>query len=97
MYWSKHGIELYNERAKHDALYWETTGNVVRKQNDGKRFLYYELAKRNIIKGKMGVPLTAMLTIDQSVSTSLDWIRCFRHAKKMRFGHNENNLFHFLN
>ena len=40
----------------------------------------------------MGVPLTAMLTTDQSVSTILDWIRCFRHAEKMRFGHNENNL-----
>ena len=95
LYWSKFGIELYNERAKKDALYWDATGSVVRKQEDGKQFLYYELAIRNPIKGKMGIPLTAMLTSDQSLSTVLDWIRCFRQAEKQRYGHNNTKIVKF--
>ena len=95
LYWSKYGLDLYNERAKLDALYWDATGSVVRRQEDGKQFLYYELAIRNPVKGKMGIPLTAMLTTDQTLATILDWIRCFRQAEKQKFGHNNIKIVNF--
>ena len=95
LYWSNYGVELYNERAKKDALFWDATGSVVRRQEDGKQFLYYELAIRNPIKGKMGIPLTAMLTTDQTLATVLDWLRSFRQAEKQRFGHSSSKIVKF--
>jgi hypothetical protein len=52
-----------------------------------KKILYYEMAFNSPVKGKMGVPLTSMLSEDHSLPVILDWIRSFRHAEKLRFGH----------
>ncbi|MES9901378.1 MAG: hypothetical protein ABW168_01695, partial [Sedimenticola sp.] len=92
LYWSEPGLRLYNERADKDALFWDATGSVVRRRDDGKQFLYYELAIRHPVKGKMGIPVTAMLSVDQSLSIVLDWICSFRQAEKRLFGHNKNKL-----
>ena len=51
------------------------------------RFLYYELALRHPVKGKMGIPVSAMLTDDQSLPSVQDWIARFRHDEKKLFGH----------
>lgn len=86
-YWSEEGLRLYHSLAQKDVLFWDATGSVVRKGDDGKRFLYYELALRHPVKGKMGIPVSSMVTDDQSLPTIQNWIARFRHDEKKLFGH----------
>ena len=79
-YWSKNGILMYHERASSNALFWDATGSVIRRTEDGKQMLYYELAIRHPVKGKMGIPVTSMVSSDQSLPIISDWIKSFRHA-----------------
>lgn len=77
--------------AQKDVLFWDATGSVVRKGDDGKRFLYYELALRHPVKGKMGIPVSSMVTDDQSLPTIQNWIARFRHDEKKLFGPTQND------
>ena len=61
-YWSEEGFRLQHALAEKDILFWDATGSVVRKGDDIKIILYYELALRHQVKGKMGIPVSAMLT-----------------------------------
>lgn len=88
LYWSEEGLNIYHKLAKDYPLYWDATGSVVRKNEDGKRYLYYELAIKNPVNGKMGIPLTSMISDNQSLPIILDWLTSFQHAEKKRFGHN---------
>ena len=85
-YWSKAGLILYHEKANTNTLFWDATGSVCRRTDDGKQLLYYELALKHPVKGKMGIPVTSMLSSDQSLPTICDWIRNFRHGEKKIFG-----------
>ncbi|KAK3092502.1 hypothetical protein FSP39_003739 [Pinctada imbricata] len=87
LYWSEEGLYLYHKLAPKDVLFWDATGSVVRKNENGKRMLYYELSVRHPVKGKMGLPVSAMLTEDNSLPSVQDWIARFRHAEKRQFGH----------
>jgi hypothetical protein len=87
LYWSEEGIRLYHELAKKSTVFWDATGSVVRRSEDGKRFLYYEMALRNPRKGVMGVPVTAMISDNQTLPIVTDWIESFRHAEKKLLGH----------
>ena len=93
LYWSNYGLDIYNDRAKHDTLFWDAAGSIVRKGDKGKQFLYYELAAKHPVKGKMGIPLTSMVSEDQSLPVIYDWLHSFRHAVKKRFGHSRSVLF----
>ena len=93
LYWSNFGLDIYNDRATHDTLFWDATGSLVRKGDKGKQFLYYELATKHPVKGKMGIPLTSMISEDQSLPFIYDWLHSFRHAVKKRFGHSRSVLF----
>lgn len=86
-YWSEEGLRLYHSLAEKNIVFWDATGSVVRKSDDGKRFLYYELALRHPVKGKMGIPVSSMVTDDQSLPSILNWIARFRHDEKKLFGH----------
>lgn len=88
LYWSEHGLKIYNELASKSILFWDATGTVVRKSDENKRFLYYELAIAHPIEGKMGIPISSMLSENQSITSVLDWLRSFRHAEKAMFGYN---------
>ena len=85
-YWSEAGLILYHEKASTNTLFWDATGSVCRRTDDGKQMLYYELALKHPVKGKMGIPITSMLSSDQSLPTICDWIRNFRHGEKKLFG-----------
>ena len=89
IYWSKGGLALYHERAASNALFWDATGSVCRRSDDGKQMLYYELAIRHPVKGKMGIPVTAMVSSDQSLPIISDWLKSFRHGEKKQFGYNK--------
>ena len=80
--WSEEGLRLYQALAEKHTLFWDATGCVVRKGDDSMRFLYYELALRHPVKGKMGIPVSAMLTDDQSLPSVQDWIARFRHDER---------------
>lgn len=66
LFWSEEGLQFYHKLASKSALFWDATGSVVRREN-GKQYLYYELAIQHPVRGKMGLPLTAMITEDQSL------------------------------
>ena len=85
-YWSKAGLTLYHEKSSTNALFWDATGSVCRRNHDGKQMLYYKMAIKHPVKGKMGIPVTSMLSSDQSLSIVCDWIRSFRHGEKKLFG-----------
>ena len=87
LYWSNHGLQLYNSLAKFNTLYWDATGSLLKKSNTGKNFLYYELALCQPFKGKMGISVTSMVSENQSLPVVLDWLRCFQYAEKTKFGH----------
>lgn len=86
LFWSEEGLQF----ASKSALFWDATGSVVGREND-KQYLYYELAIQHPVRGKMGLPLTAMITEDQSLPCVQDWIARFRHAEKKLFGHNNSS------
>ena len=71
-YWSEEGLRLYHALAEKDTLFWDATGIVVRKGDDSMR---------------MRIPVSAMLTDDQSLPSVQDWIARFRHDEKKLFGH----------
>lgn len=75
LYWTDHGIEIYNDRAKTSALVWDATGSIVRNSENGKQFIYYELAVNNPVKGRMGIQVTSMISENQSLPIVLDWIQ----------------------
>lgn len=52
LYWSNHGLVIFNDRAKYDTLFWNATGSLVRKGDNGKQFLYYELALNTLLREK---------------------------------------------
>lgn len=56
-------MRLYYALAGKDVLFWDATSRVVRKGEEGKRLLYYEQALRHPVKGKMGIQVSAMLTV----------------------------------
>lgn len=85
-YWSEEGLRPYHSLAQKDVLFWDATGSVVRKGDDWKRFLYYERALRHPVKGKMGIPVSPIVTDDQSLPTIQNWIARFRHDEKKLFG-----------
>lgn len=58
LYWSEHGLEIYNELASKNIPFWDATRTVVRKINENKR-LYYELAVAHLIKGKTGMAISS--------------------------------------
>ena len=66
-YWSEEGLRLYHALAEKDTLFWDATGIVVRKGDDSMR---------------MRIPVSAMLTDDQSLPSVQDWIARFRHDEK---------------
>jgi hypothetical protein len=82
LYWSNHCLQFYNSLSSSKTLFWDATGGIIRKTDNGKQFLYYELALCHPVQGKMGIPITSMVTEDQSLPVVLDWIRNFRHAEK---------------
>ena len=92
LYWSNFGLDIYNDQAKHQSLFWDAIGSLVHKSDEGKQFLYYELALKHPFRGKMGIPLTSMISADQSLPIISDWLRSFRHAVKKRFGHSRSIL-----
>ena len=85
-------LDIYNDQAKHQSLFWDATGSLVRKSDAGKQFLYNELALKHPVKGKMGIHLTSMISADQSLPIMSDWLRTFRHAVKKRFEHSKSVL-----
>ena len=87
LYWSIEGLKIYHKLGDKFPLYWDATGNVVRRGEDGKKFLYYELTIANSNLGNMGIPVAAMISNDQSLPTIVDWIESFRHGEKKIFGH----------
>ena len=86
LYWSLEGLKLFHKLAKNLPLFWDATGKVVRRGQDGKQFLYYELTVANPVAKEMGIPVSAMVSNDQSLPTVLDWLECFRQAEKKHFG-----------
>ena len=92
LYWSKFGLDIYNDQAKHQSLFWDTICSLVRKSDEGKQFLYYDLALKHPVKGKMGIPLTSMISADQSLPIISVWLRSLRHTVKKRFGHSRSIL-----
>ena len=56
-------------------LFWEPQVESVR------QYLYYELALKHPVRGKMGIPVAAMVT---EVPCVQDWITRFRHAEKKK-------------
>ena len=64
LFWSEEGLTYYHKLASKSVLFWDATGSVVRKEN-GKQYLYYELALKHPVRGKMGIPVAAMVTEDQ--------------------------------
>lgn len=62
-------------------LFWEPQVESV------KQYLSYELALKHPVRGKMGIPVAAMVTEVQSLPCVQDWITRFRHAEKKMFGH----------
>lgn len=91
-YWSEEGLRLYHALAGKDVLFWDATSSVVRKGDEGKRILYYELALRHPVKGKMEIPVSAiMLTDDQSLPSIQNCIARFRHDEKKFFGHSNTS------
>ena len=87
LYWSYEGLQLFHKFASNLCLFWDATGSIVRKSDTKKQFLYYELTLENPLKGKMGIPIAAMMSEDQSLPTILDWMTSFRHSEKQKFGH----------
>ena len=81
-YWSKYGLAVYHERAPNNVLFWDATDSICHRSEEGKHMLYYELAIRHPVKSKMGIPVTLMITSDQSLPVICDWIKSFRHAEK---------------
>ena len=65
----------------------------MRKGDNGKQFLYYELALKHPVKEKMGIPVSSMLSEEQSLPVIYDWLHSFRKAVKKRFGHSRSVLF----
>ena len=88
LYWSEEGLAMYHKFGSKYPLFWDATGSVVRRSLSGKAMLYYEMAMKNPITGDMGIPLTAMLSADQSLPTVMDWLNQFLNAEKRKFGHN---------
>lgn len=86
-YWSEEGLKLFHKYSCDYALFWDATGSIVRKSDEGKQFLYYELAMENPKEHQMGIPIAAMITEDQSLPTVLDWMSCFRQAEKKKYGY----------
>ncbi|WAR21976.1 LOW QUALITY PROTEIN: hypothetical protein MAR_015950 [Mya arenaria] len=87
IYFNESGLRLYNDRAKDSILYWDATGGLIRKTENNKRFLYYELAIASPVKGRMGIPITSMISERQSLPVVLDWLREFRYGEKALFGY----------
>jgi hypothetical protein len=87
LYWSYEGLSLFHKFASKYVLYWDATGSMVKPCNDKKKFLYYELAMQNPDSGKMAIPLSGMISDDQSLKTLLDWMTSFRDAEKKQFGY----------
>ena len=65
----------------------------MRKGDNGKQFLYYELALKHPVKEKMGIPVSSMLSEEQSLPVIYDWLHSFIKAVKKRFGHSRSVLF----
>ena len=87
LYWSEEGLAMYHKFGSKYPLFWDATGSVVHRSLSGKAMLYYEMAMKNPITGDMGIPLTAMLSADQSLPTVMDWLNQFLNAEKRKFGH----------
>ena len=87
LYWSYEGLSLFHKFAAQNILYWDATGSMVKPCNGNKKFLYYELAMENPENGKMAIPLSGMISDDQSLKTLLDWMTSFRDAEKKHFGY----------
>ena len=49
IYWSKGGLALYNEKAASNISFWDATGSVCQRSDDGKQMLYYDLAIRHLV------------------------------------------------
>ena len=77
-------MKLFHKLSPKLPIFWDATGNVVRRGDDGKRFLYYELTVANPISGKMGIPVASMISDDQSLPTVSDWLSSFRQAEKKK-------------
>ena len=73
---------LYHEKAPTDVLFWDATGSICRRNEDGKQISYYELAIRPPVRGKIGIPVTSKISSDQSSPIIYDLIKCFRREKK---------------
>ena len=86
LFWSLEGLKLYHKLAHSLPLFWDATGNVVRRGEDGKQFLYYELTIASPDVDSMGIPVSAMISNDQSLPGILDWMERFRQAEKKQFG-----------
>ena len=86
LYWSIEGLKLNHKLTSAQPLFWDATGSVVRRAEDGRQFLYYELIVSNPDKKSMGIPVAAMLSEDQSLPTILDWMQCFRQSEKKLYG-----------
>ena len=87
LYWSNEGMKIFHKLAHKLPLFWDATGNVVRRGTDGKKYLYYELTIQNPTDHKMGIPIAGMVSEDHSLPTVLDWIECFRQGEKKLFGY----------
>jgi len=88
LFWSEEGLKIYHKLGTKYPLFWDATGSVVRRNRDGKQMLYYEMAIKNPVNGEMGIPVTSMITADNSMPTVMDWMTQFRHAEKKSFGYN---------
>lgn len=75
-FWSEEGLTYYHKLAPESVLFWEP------QVENRKQYLYYELALKHPVRGKMGIPVAAMMTGDQSLPCVQDWITRFRHAEK---------------
>ena len=59
----------------------------MKRTAQGKRYLYYELTCRHPVAGGPSIPITCLITTDQSLPLIQYWIDSFRQAEAQTFGH----------
>ena len=84
--WTRAAVKIFHDLCKMDAVFWDATGHIVQSRLTTKKLFYYELTIRNPTTGKVSLPLSMMISSDQTQPTIQYWLATFRNNEKMLYG-----------
>ena len=79
MMWTEADLRLYSEMARNGTVFFDATGNIVRKVfHDTGPILYYSLVVSHPISGKAPIAVAEMFSSSHSVPTLTNFLMSFR-------------------